>query len=164
MRVPTWLCGQRCFGKSAGSYQDWGRESIGLAEETELSLRMRQAGFRLLYAPQILIRHRLPRKRLTKAFMRERFFQQGRAEAYYAPLPVSILRFGLYVIKETIAKEVAAVGHLCASRPAQALLAQCEARSWAGFFWQHWLFKRGVPRRVSDDLPSAPKVEVESWK
>jgi glucosyl-dolichyl phosphate glucuronosyltransferase len=152
------------FRKISGFLPELGPGVIGLGEETELSLRMRQAGFRLLYAPQILIRHRLPRKRLTKAFIRKRFFQQGRAGAYYCPLPVSFSRFGLYVVKESISKELAAIWHLCTGRPALALRCQCEARSQAGLFWQHWLFKRGVPRTLSGNLPLPPKVEVESWK
>jgi len=152
------------FQKIGTFAPELGPAGAGMSEDTEISLRMRQAGCRLLYAPQILIRHRLPRKLLTKAFIRKRFFQQGRAEAYYAPLPASLFRFGLYVVKETISKGGAAIWHLCAGRPALALRCQCEARSHAGFFWQHWLFRRGVPRTLSGNLLLPPKVEVESWK
>ena len=148
------------FRKISGFLPDLGPGLIGLGEETELSLRMRQAGCRLLYAPQILIRHRLPRNRLTKAFIRKRFFQQGRAEAYYERLPSSLLRFGLWVIKETMVNEAAAAGHLCGGHPALALRTQCEARAHAGFFWQHWLFKRGAARRLSGNPVSASEVEA----
>jgi hypothetical protein len=110
----------------------------------------------MIYAPQILIRHQWSRDRLTKSLLRERFFLQGRAAAYYAPLPVSLFRFGLYVVKETLFKEVAAIWHLCANRPALALRCQCDARSQAGFFWQHRLFERGVPRRLSGTLLFPP--------
>jgi glycosyltransferase involved in cell wall biosynthesis len=152
------------FRKISGFLPELGPGVIGLGEETELSLRMRQAGCRLLYAPQILIRHRLPRKRLTKAFIRKRFFQQGRAAAYYEPLPVSHFRFGLYVVKESISNELAAIRHLCAGRPALALRCQCEARSHAGLFWQHWLFKRGAPRGFPGTRVSSPKMDMRSWK
>lgn len=150
------------FRKINGFLPQLGPGVIGLGEETELNLRMRKAGCRLLYAPQILIWHRLPRKRLTRAFIRQRFFQQGRAHAYYVRLPASLLRFGLWVVKETIVNEVAAIGQLCAGRPALALRSQCEARSHAGFFWQHWLFTRGA-RRLENQVP-APKIELQSWK
>ena len=148
------------FQKVGGFAPELGPGGIGMWEDTEISLRMRQAGCRLLYAPQILVRHQWPRDRLTKSFIRKRFFQQGRVFAYYDPLPVSVFRFGLYVVKESISKEVAAIWHLCAGRPALALRCQCDARSQAGFFWQHWLFKRGISRRLSGNLLSSPKVEV----
>lgn len=152
------------FQKIGGFSPQLGPAGVGMGEDTEISLRMRQAGCRLLYVPQILVRHRLPQKRLTKSHFRKRFFGQGRAEAYYAALPVSLFRFGLYLVKETISKEVAAIWHLWAGRPALALRCQCEARSQAGFFWQHWLFKRGVPRRLSGNLLPPPKAEVRSSK
>jgi GT2 family glycosyltransferase len=152
------------FQKVGGFAPELGPGGIGMWEDTEISLRMRQAGCRLLYAPQILVRHQWPRDRLTKSFIRKRFFQQGRVFAYYDPLPVSVFRFGLYVVKESISKEVVAIWHLCAGRPALALRCQCDARSQAGFFWQHWLFKRGISRRLSGNLLSPPKVEVQSWK
>ncbi len=152
------------FQKIGGFAPELGPGGIGMWEDTEISLRMRRAGCRLIYAPQILVRHQLPRERLTKSFLRRRFFQQGRAAAYYEPLPVSLFRFGLYLVKESISKEVAAIWHLCAGRPAQALRCQCEARSQAGLFWQHLRFKCGVPRRLSGNLLSAAEVEVRSQK
>lgn len=137
------------FQKIKGFASELGPGILGLGEETEFSLRMREAGCRLIYAPQILVWHRLPRTRLTKAFIRKRFFQQGRAEAYYAPLPVPLVRFGLYVVKDSLLQEAAAIWHRWQGRPAQALGCQCEARSHAGFFWQHWLFTRGAPQQLS---------------
>ena len=152
------------FRKLGGFSPELGPGVIGLGEDTEFSLRMRQAGCRLLYAPQILIWHRLPRTRLTRPFIRKRFFQQGRAEAYLAPLPASPLRFALYVLKQTIFEEVAAIWHRSSGRSALALRGQCEARSHAGFFWQHWLFRRGVPRQLSEHFLARAKDEVGSSK
>jgi glycosyltransferase involved in cell wall biosynthesis len=140
------------FRKVGSFAPELGPAGVGMWEDTEISLRMREAGCRMLYAPQVLVRHQWQSGRLTKSFLRKRFFQQGRAEAYYAPLPTSPFRFGLYVIKENILKEMAAIGHLCAGHPALALRCQCEARSQAGFLWQHHLFKRGVSRTLSGNL------------
>jgi len=69
-------------------------------------------------------------------------FGQGRANAYYTALPVSLPRFGLYVIKEKIFKELASVWHVCAGRPG--LNVKRAAKQ--VFFWQHWLFLRGGER------------------
>jgi GT2 family glycosyltransferase len=146
--------------KVGGFLPELGPGRIGLGEETELSLRMRQAGCRLLYAPQILIHHCLPRKRLSKALFRKRFFQQGRAAAYYEPLPASLLRFAVYVVKDSIFKEALAIRHLCAGRSALALRCQCEAYSQAGLLWQHWLLKRGELRRLPAGGVSPPNVEA----
>jgi GT2 family glycosyltransferase len=152
------------FQKTGGFAPELGPAGVGMWEDTEISLRMRQAGCRMIYAPQVLVRHQWPLGRLNKSFLRKRFFQQGRAEAYYAPLPVSLFRFGLYVVKRAISQEVASIWHLCAGRPALALRCQCEALTHAGFFCQHWLFKRGVPRQLSGNLPLPRKVEVQSLK
>ena len=148
------------FQKSGGFAPELGPGGLGMWEDTEVSLRMRQVGCRMIYAPQILVRHQWPKERLTKSFLRSRFFGQGRAQAYYEALPVSFLRFGLYVVKETVLGELAALWHLWAGRPAQALQCQCDARSQAGFFWQHWLFKRGVSRTLTSDVLLRPKVET----
>jgi GT2 family glycosyltransferase len=150
------------FQKTGGFAPELGPGGIGVYEDTEISLRMRQAGCRLIYAPQIMVRHQWARDRLTKSFLRTRFFLHGRVYAYSEPLPVSLFRFGLYVVKETIAQELAAIWHRCAGRPALALRCQNEARTHAGLFWQHWLFKRGVPRRWSANPLPTPKVEAAS--
>jgi glucosyl-dolichyl phosphate glucuronosyltransferase len=142
------------FPKSGGFAPELGpagAAGLGMWEDTEISLRMRQAGSRMIYAPQILVRHQWPKGRLTKAFIRSRFFGQGRAQAFYADLPVSLSRFGLYTLKETIVQELAALWNLSRGRPERALRRQCDARSYAGLLWQHWLFKRGVPRQLSVD-------------
>jgi GT2 family glycosyltransferase len=152
------------FQKVGGFSPVLGPGGIGVWEDTEISLRMRQNGCRMIYAPQVLIRHQWPHGRLTKAFLRERVFGQGRVLAYYESLPAPLFRFGLYVIKETIRQEIAATWFRWKGSPAAALHCQCEARSQAGFFWQHWLFKRGIPRTLSKDLALPPKVEAGSWK
>lgn len=145
----------RVFKTIGGFSPELGPGGVGMWEDTEISLRMRAAGFRLIYAPQILIRHQLPQNRLTKSFLRRRFFQQGRAVAYYQQLPVSLPRFGLYVLKECVRRETQAIWYLCTGRPAQALWDQCFALGQAGLFWQHICFMRGVPSRLSGSpLPS----------
>jgi GT2 family glycosyltransferase len=135
---------------------------VGMWEDTEISLRMRRAGCRMIYAPQIVVRHQWQKGRLSKSFIRSRFFGQGRAQAYYEALPVSFLRFGLYVVKEAVAGELEAVWHRCSGRPTRALERQCEVRGYAGLLWQYWLFKRGLPRRLSVDLLSYPQTESQT--
>jgi len=148
------------FQKTGGFAPELGPGGIGMWEDTEISLRMRQAGCQMIYAPQIVVRHQWARDRLTKSYLRKRFFQHGRAIAYYDALPVSLFRFGLYLIKETIFTELTAMWHLYAGRPAVALRRECDVLSQAGLFWQHWLFKRGVPRTLSRDLPLRSQVEL----
>lgn len=142
--------------KIGGYSPELGPGAAGYREDYDFSLRMRQAGYRLIYAPQIVIWHRLPRERLTKSSLRKRFFDQGRSEAYFSALPSPLWRFGIYAVKESISKEAKAIWQLCANQPALALRLQCEVSQLAGFFWQHWRFKRGVPRQLSriSPLPS----------
>ena len=149
------------FQKVGGFAPELGPGGIGVSEDTEISLRMRQAGCRMIYAPQVLVRHQWRQGRLTKSFIRKRLFGQGRVVAFYEALPVSLFRFGLYVIKETIRQEMAAIWHRWTGSPAAALHCQCEARSQAGFFWQHWLFKRGVPQTFSGNLVLLQKQDPD---
>jgi glucosyl-dolichyl phosphate glucuronosyltransferase len=137
------------FRRVGGFAPELGPHGAGMAEDTEISLRMKRADCRLIYAPQILVWHQLSQQQLTKSVFRKRFFKQGRSLAYYEALPVPLFRFGAYVVKETVSKELVAVWHRCAGRPAIALRCQCEARSQAGFFWQHFQFKRGTPSLLS---------------
>lgn len=152
------------FAKVGGFAPELGPGGIGVWEDTEMSLRMKKAGCRMIYAPQILVRHQWARDRLTKTFLRKRFFGQGRVLAYYDPLPAPLFRFGLYVVKETVINELAAMGHLSVGRPVAALERQFKAREYAGFFWQHWLFKRGVARKLTHDSLALASTEVEACK
>ena len=156
------LCGtnmivrKELFEQVGGFSPELGPGGIGVFEDTEISLRMRDRGYRLLYAPQILIRHQWARDRLTKAFIRKRMFLHGRVNAFYDDLPVSLGRFGLYVVKEGVLKELQALWHLWMDRPAMALHCQCEALEHAGFLYQHWLFRRGVRRTFSRGVLHRP--------
>jgi glucosyl-dolichyl phosphate glucuronosyltransferase len=132
-----------------GFAPELGPKEAGFCEDTEFSLRLLKAGYTFVYAPQILVRHQLPRERLTRSFFRRRYFNLGRSDAYRTPLKTPLWRFGLFVMKNWAVREAEAVCHRYAGRPAEALDCQCEARLQAGFFIQHWRFRRGVPRQLS---------------
>jgi glycosyltransferase involved in cell wall biosynthesis len=162
------LCGtnmvirKQLFEQVGGFAPELGPGGIGVFEDTEISLRMHENGRRLIYAPQILVRHQWARDRLTKDFIRKRMFLHGRVNAFYDNLPVSLGRFGLYVAKQIVSKEFQAAWELSMGRPAVALHRQCEAREQAGFFYQHWLFRRGVQRTFSRGSLSRPSTESEA--
>lgn len=141
------------FRKIGGFCAELGPGAVGLWEDTEISLRMRKSGLHLVYAPRVLVRHHLPRERVTMAEVRKRYFVNGRAMAYYDKLPVSLPRFALYVFKESIIKGILALRNILRKRPIEALQEQCFVCGLAGFLWQHWLFYRGVPRRLTSELP-----------
>lgn len=145
------------FQKIGGFSSSLGPGQLGLAEDTELTLRMRKAGMRLMYVPQIVVYHRLSRRRLTRGFMRQRFFQEGLATAFRDELPVSLFRFGLYVAKEAVSREIRAIAHRQMGRPALALKQECEAYRQAGFFWQHCRFRIGTSSRVTAELAAPPR-------
>jgi GT2 family glycosyltransferase len=123
--------------------------TVGFSEDTEFSRRLRHAGYKIVYAPQILVRHHLPHRRLTKRFFRERYFLLGRSRAYYSPYVAPLWRFGVYTVKNWIFADAAALQLRAKGRAPQALDRQCEARFQAGLFWQHCLFSLGLPRRLT---------------
>ena len=140
------------FAEIGGFSPELGPGGVGVFEDTEVSLRMRERGYRLIYAPGILVHHGWPRGTLTKSLIRKRMFLHGRVQGFYENLPVSLARFALYVAKEILSKEVLAFWQRCTSRPALALASQCRACEQAGFFWQHLLFQRGARRNLSGNL------------
>jgi cellulose synthase/poly-beta-1,6-N-acetylglucosamine synthase-like glycosyltransferase len=134
---------------------------VGFAEDTEFSLKLRWAGYRIIYAPQVVVRHQLPRRRMTESFFRKRYFLKGRAAAYYSPYPAPLWRFGAHVAKNWVLSDAEALRRLWRGQPtAEAVDCQCEARKQFGFFWQHFLFWCGVPRQLTR-VTSWPKRECE---
>ena len=124
--------------------------SVGYCEDTEFSLRLRQAGCRIFYAPQIAVRHQLSRGRLTRPFFRKRYFGFGRSQAYYVPRPdVALWRYGYWETSYALSKALEAFRHFCTNRPADALNAQCCALERMGLVVQHCHFKLGKPHRLS---------------
>lgn len=123
--------------------------TVGFSEDTEFSLRLRQGGYRFIYAPQIVVRVPLPRDRLTRGFFRKRYFRLGRSRAYYGPYTAPLWRYGLYVIKNCILSDTEALRHRLRGHPAVAMEARCMARFQLGFFWQHCLFYFNAPRRLT---------------
>jgi GT2 family glycosyltransferase len=135
--------------RAGGFAPELGPGGTGFAEDTEFSVRLLGAGCRFVYAPQILVRHQLPHKRITKSFFRKRYFGLGRSHAYYASMDAPLWRLGIYVGKHWLTMQAKSLGLRTANRPAEALDCQCDALKQAGFFWQHWQFARGVPRKLS---------------
>jgi GT2 family glycosyltransferase len=132
-----------------GFSPELGPGAAGFAEDTEFSFRLLEKGFRFIYAPQILVRHQLPRHRLTPSFFRQRYFRCGCSQAYYVPLGAPLWRFALYAARNLALTEAKAIWKRRAHRPAEALECECKALQEAGLFWQHWRFRRGVRRQLS---------------
>ena len=96
--------------RRVGGYNpELGAGAVGFYEDSEFSQRLREAGCRFIYAPQVMVWHRLPKERLTRRFFRDRFFRMGRSDAYRRPLAAPLWRFGLYAIKELLVKETLAL-------------------------------------------------------
>jgi glucosyl-dolichyl phosphate glucuronosyltransferase len=144
-----------------GFSPELGPGAAGFAEDTEFSFRLIGAGYRFIYAPQIMVRHQVPRSRLTKAFFRKRYFGLGRSQALYAPLEVPVWRFGIYVGKTLLLEEAAAVWNRCAGQPGKAFERECKALEQAGYFWQHWHFRGRLPQQLSRVSSWSPTGNVQ---
>lgn len=130
-----------------GFAAELGPGTIGIAEDSEFSIRLRERGYRTVYAPSIVVRHQVPAGRVTPDFLRARYFGIGRSYAYYNSLSRPIWRFGLFVLKDVLTGEVEAFRLRNAGKRADAVRRQCEARQRVGFFWQHLLFRLGIKER-----------------
>jgi len=130
--------------KIGGFRTDLGPGAAGteFTEDSEFAERVQKAGLRAVYAPQITVYHHWPRERLTKAYVKSRYFKVGRSVALYRPLKVPLWRYALYVVKANLFAEVAAAWYRLRGEPAKALHGQCEARLDAGFLLQHRTLRR----------------------
>lgn len=137
------------FQKVGGFSPELGPGATGFMDDSEFSMRMRSAGFRSIYAPQIFVRHRFARERLSKSQMLKSCFRKGRSEAYFLPLSVPIWRFSLYFAKQFTFTQVCAAWNQLRGRPAAAMAYRCTSRQLLGFLWEHWRFNRGVLRTLS---------------
>src|SRR5262245_17255099 len=52
-------------------------------DEIELCYRLERRGWRILYAPNAVVNHAIHPERLTPAWFRQRFYSQGKTEAYF---------------------------------------------------------------------------------
>ncbi len=132
--------------------------TVGFSEDTEFSRKLRWAGYRFMYAPQIVVRHQLPRDRMTRSFFRKRYFRMGRSRAYYEPFPTPLWRFAAHAVKNWVLCDAKALRYRLSGRSVEALDCQCSARRMAGFCWQHVLFWHGLPRQLTR-VTSWPNLE-----
>jgi glucosyl-dolichyl phosphate glucuronosyltransferase len=142
------------FRKIGGFLPELGPGATGLSEDSELTWRIYKAGFSAIYAPQIVVRHTLPRERLTKSALRHRYYVLGQSLAHYTPLPAPIWRFAIHVTKERVFREVAALWYRLTNRPSTALHGQCDAFLQAGLF----VGNCRLGRRKAKTKPTIPAV------
>jgi len=133
--------------KSVGGYSvELGAGAVGFAEDSEMSQRIRSHGFRLSYAPDIVVTHQLPRDRITASSFRRRYFGLGRSNALRESMPVPLWRFGMFVAREACVQLPLAFWQGIIGNPAESLRSQCRLLEWAGFLVGHWQFRRRAAR------------------
>lgn len=127
-------------------------EPGGMAEDTEFGYRLLKAGYRIFYAPQILIRHRIPAHRLTRSFCFDRFYRCGVSVAHYKPLwntSIPLWRLGIYHVKEALLAGGRGLYLHWAGRPDEAMEVVLPALGDMGFYLEHvrmrWRGIKGFP-------------------
>jgi glycosyltransferase involved in cell wall biosynthesis len=75
-----------------GQLRARGPRSLGAGEDTEISLRIRRAGWQIWYSPELRLRHVIPPERMSLAYLRRLHRGFGRADVflrslYRAPQP-----------------------------------------------------------------------------
>jgi glycosyltransferase involved in cell wall biosynthesis len=63
-----------------------GPRSLGAGEDTEISLRIRRAGWEVWYSPELRLRHVIPPERMTLAYLRRLHRGFGRADVFLRSL------------------------------------------------------------------------------
>jgi glycosyltransferase involved in cell wall biosynthesis len=116
--------------------------TICFGEDAEFDHRLRKVGVRVIYAPEIVVRHQVSLERLSVLYVFTRSFKIGLCSAHYSPGPtVSLPRFSLYATKELVFILPSVALDLCRSRWGMAIRKVCCELERIGFVWQHWRFR-----------------------
>jgi len=132
-----------------GFSTDIGPGRIGTFEDSEFHRRLRRAGYRSLYAPQISVRHQVSMARLTPGYFARRALADGRSQAFIEPLPGRLWRFAAYIVKDLVAGYLTALWYTATKQPGRAVQRRCEALQRAGFLLQHCRFGRNGPPKLN---------------
>ena len=160
------------FRKVGGFCPDLTSTGKAACEDMEFHRRLRGAGCKVLFAPQVLVHHQIPSDRMTKEFFLTRSYINGCSAAFFSPLPSSIGRFALYAVKAVAISYLTAFGYRLAGKESQALQVRCDAIEQIGLLRQHWQFRKsGYPQltfpsfkntAMESDAMERPKMQVIS--
>lgn len=132
--------------KVGGFCPELGPGSSGYCEDSEFDHRLRKAGYRVIYAPEIALRHQAAQERLDAKYLLTRSFATGRSCAYCdPPPPVPLPRFTAYAVKMLLMALPAALWDVCRGRRARGLRQLCEEATRLGYVTQHWRFRKSGP-------------------
>jgi glucosyl-dolichyl phosphate glucuronosyltransferase len=159
------LVRRQVFARVGGFRPDLGPGGTGMAEDKDVSLRITAAGYRLHYAPQILIRHQLAAGRLTRRFFVVRIYRDGVSGAHVFPFNSLHPRWNprlptwvgwLYGVKRTIVIAWRAARLHFTGQPAEAVCVVMEHAGWLGSVIEYGRMRRlgitefPVPRPLDD--------------
>jgi glycosyltransferase involved in cell wall biosynthesis len=72
-----------------GQLRARGPRNLGAGEDTEISLRIRRAGWEVWYSPELRLRHVIPPERMTLAYLRRLHRGFGRADVFLRSLELA---------------------------------------------------------------------------
>ena len=132
------------IAKVGGFCPEMGPGAIGLADDAELSRRLRSAQYRFLYHPRIVVRHQISSHRLKISYVLKRSYVIGLSTAYYREVPdVPLWRYTAYISKEILRSIPRFLLNLAAAKWNLAMRTACEHLTSIGFVCQHWRFRIG---------------------
>lgn len=138
------------FAKVGGYCPELGAGANGFGEDAELGNRLRTSGYRLIYVPQIVVRHQVCEERLSALYVLKRSFAIGRCGAYYSPMPAtSVWRYGVYAIKEAVFSLPSFFWNLAQGRKGKAIRQACQQLERIGLVVQLWRFRKSGPPRLT---------------
>jgi glycosyltransferase involved in cell wall biosynthesis len=132
----------RGIAEVGGFCPEMGPGAIGLADDAELSRRLRNAQYRLLYHPGIVVRHQISSHRLRIGYLLKRSYIIGLSTAYYREVThVPLWRYSAYIFKEILSSIPRLLLNLATAKWNLAMRTTCEHLTSIGFVCQHWRFR-----------------------
>jgi len=117
--------------------------TLRTGEDHEFFLRMVHAGCRGTYEPTAVVRHWVPRERLTPGYFWRWLYQNGRAvarlECSYPPAVARLLRIPRYLWREAALNAWRAVRHVIGGDPPAGMAAALRVVWFGGYITEAWL-------------------------
>jgi glucosyl-dolichyl phosphate glucuronosyltransferase len=149
------------IAKVGGYCPELGAGANGFGEDAELGNRLRRANYRLVYVPEIVVRHQVSGERLGPGYILRRSFEIGRCSAYYSPFPiVPIWRYGLYALKEAVFRTPSILWALAKGRRGMAIRKGCDQLQRIGWVIQMWRFRKTGPPPLTVPVIEAPRQRI----
>jgi glycosyltransferase involved in cell wall biosynthesis len=140
--------------------------TLRTGEDHEFSLKMAEAGLRGTYEPDAWVRHRVPADRLTRAYFRRWFFDNGTIVAGFEPrFPTTthyVVGVPRYLWRQALASCASVIKGVANRDPKRIAAGEMRVLWFAGYVWGRWRLQRASAPTGREPARAAQAVAPRS--